>query len=80
MENANAGPALDATGVLAWKLLEYLSNKRPSAQAKLGTKRLDDARDLAEKYEALISPSDMRIARDKLRQCVLSLQCVSSRV
>ena len=68
----NAGPALDATGVLAWKLLEYLSNKRPSAQERLGTRRLDEARELAQKNEALISSNDMITARAKLLLCVLS--------
>jgi hypothetical protein len=62
----NSGPALDGTGVLMWRFLEYLSNKRPSAQERLGTKRLDEARDLAQKNEAFISHSDMKVARDKL--------------
>jgi hypothetical protein len=70
-QTTNAGPALDATGVLAWKLLEYLSNKRPSAQEKLGTKRLNEARELAQKNEALISTNDMIAARAKLQLCVL---------
>lgn len=65
----------DASGVLAWRLLDFLSSKRPSAQEKLGNRRLDEARDLAEKNEDLISPSDLKIAKDKLLQCVQSLQC-----
>jgi hypothetical protein len=63
----SSGPALDASGVLAWKLLEYLSNKRPSAQERLGSRRLDEARELAQKHVALISPKDMKTARDKLQ-------------
>ena len=60
----------DPSGALAWRLLEFLSSKRPSAQEKLGNRRLDEARDLAQKNEDLISPSSRKIARDKLLQCV----------
>ncbi|KAI0280059.1 hypothetical protein BGY98DRAFT_966330 [Russula aff. rugulosa BPL654] len=56
----------DASGILAWRLLKFLSSKRPSAQEKLGNRRLDEARDLAQKNEDLISPSDLKIAKDKL--------------
>jgi hypothetical protein len=59
-------------GVLGLRLLEFLSSKRPSVQEKLGTMRLDEARDLAQRNEDLISPSDLKIAKDKLLQCVQS--------
>jgi hypothetical protein len=62
----------DASGALALRLLEFLSNKRPSAQEKLGNRRLDEARDLAQRNEDWISPSDLKIAKDKLLQCVQS--------
>lgn len=67
-----SGPAIDASSVLAWKLPEYLSNKRPSAQERLRTKRLGDTRDLAQKNEDLISPNDMIPAEAKLLLYVLS--------
>ena len=54
-----------------------LSNNRLSSQEKLGDMRLNEARDLAQKLEALISPSDMEIAEHKIRQCVLSSQSAS---
>lgn len=66
------GPTLDASGVLASRLLEFLANKLPSAQERLGNRRLDQARDLAERNIMLINPEDMKIARDKVLQCVLS--------
>ena len=73
MPQPSFGPTLDASGVLASRLLEYLANKRPSAQERLGNKRLDEARDLAKKNETLI---DMEIARVEALQvqCVLFLQ------
>ena len=74
MPHPSFGPTLDASGVLASRLLEFLANKRPSAQEKLGDKRLGEARDLAERNVSLIDPKDMKIARDKVLQCVLILQ------
>jgi hypothetical protein len=71
MPHPSFGPTLDASGVLASRLLEFLANKRPSAQEKLGDKRLGEARDLAERDVSLIDPKDMKIARDKVLQCVL---------
>jgi hypothetical protein len=49
--------------------------KRSSPQEKLGSRRRDEARDLAQKYrdQTSISPS-LRIAKDKFLQCVLSSQ------
>lgn len=73
MPHTSYGPTLDASGVLASRLLEFLANKRPSAPMKLGNRR----RDSAEEYSGIIDPSDMKIARDKVIQCVLSLQRVS---
>jgi hypothetical protein len=77
MPHTSSGPSLDASGVLASRLLEFLSNKRPKAQEKLGSRRLDEARELAQKYQASISPSDLKIAKDKFIQCVLSSQSAS---
>lgn len=65
MSHTSSAPPLDASGVFAWRLLEFLSNKRPSAQEELGNRRLDKARDLAVKNEVLIDPRDLAIAKDK---------------
>jgi hypothetical protein len=67
----------DASGVLALRLLEFLSSSRPSAQEKLGNRRLDEARDLALRKEDSISPSDLKIAKSKLLQCVQSSQYIT---
>ena len=75
-----SGPTLDASGVLASRLLDFLSSKRPSAQEKLGDRRLDEARDLAQKNGDWISPSDLKIARDKVLQCVPSPKAYPSYV
>ena len=64
-----------ASGVWAWR--QFLSKNLLSTQEKLGSRRLDEARDLARKNEALIRPSDMKIINDKFLQCVLSSQIVS---
>lgn len=50
----------NASGVWAWRQLELLSKNLPSTQEKLGSRRLDEARDLARKDEASIRPSDMK--------------------
>ena len=76
MPHESFGPTLDASGVLASRLLEFLANKLPSAQERLGKKRLDEARDLAEKNISLIDPENMKIARDKVLRCVLALPSV----
>jgi hypothetical protein len=73
---SRVGPPLDASGVLAWSLLEFLASKRPSAREELGNRRLDEARKLAFENEHLISPHDLQIAREKLTQCVLPLQSI----
>ena len=72
MPHITPGPTLDASGVLASRLSDFLSNKRPYAQEMLGDRRLDKARELAQKNGDRISPSDMKIARDKVIQCVRS--------
>jgi hypothetical protein len=72
MPHIPSGPTLDASGVLASRLLDFLASKRPSAQERLGDRRLDKARDLAQKNGDWISPSDLKIARDKVLQCVPS--------
>jgi len=72
MPHVTSGTTLDASDVLASRLLDFLSSKRPSAQERLGDRRLDQARDLAQKNGDWISPSDLKIARDKVLQCVLS--------
>jgi hypothetical protein len=56
----------DAWGVLARSSLEFVSRNLPSAQERLGNKRLDEARDLAQRNEGLISPSNLKITKDKL--------------
>ena len=66
------GPTYDASGVLASRLLDFLASKRPSAQEKLGDERLDKARDLARKNGDCISPTNLKIAKDKVLQCVPS--------
>jgi hypothetical protein len=63
--NMSDGP-LDASAVLTLKLLDFLASQRPSAQAKRGDRRLDDARQLARENESLISPIDLEIAKDKI--------------
>jgi len=66
MSQTNAAPPLDASGVLVWKLLEFFSNKRPSAREELGNKRLHQARTLALANETIISPGDLEVVKDKL--------------
>jgi hypothetical protein len=66
MPHITPGPTLDASGVLASRLLDFLANQRPSAQEKLGDRRLDKARDLARKNGDRINPSDLKIAKDKV--------------
>ena len=66
MQHITSSPTLDASGVLASRLLDFLASKRPSAQEKLGDRRLDEARDLAQKNGDLIDPSNLKIARDKV--------------
>ena len=65
----------NASGFLALRLFMFLSSKRPSAQERQGDRRLDEARDLAQRNEDLISSSQLKIAEDKLLQCVRSSQC-----
>ena len=60
------GPPLDASGVLTWKLLDFLASQWPSAQEKRGDRRLDNARQLASENETLISPSDLEIAKERI--------------
>ncbi len=76
----SSAPPLDASGVFAWRLLEFLSNKRPSAQEELGNRRLDKARDLAVKNEVLISPRDLAITKDKFILWVVPSQTHRSHV
>jgi hypothetical protein len=56
MPHITPSPTLDASGVLASRLLDFLASKRPSAQEKLGDRRLD------KKNGDWISPSDLKIA------------------
>ena len=62
----SAGPPLDASGVLTWRLLHFLAGQLPSAQEKRGEQRLDNARQLAREHERLISPSDMEIVKERI--------------
>ncbi|KAI0274582.1 hypothetical protein BGY98DRAFT_54401 [Russula aff. rugulosa BPL654] len=80
MPHITPSPTLDASGVLASRLVDFLASKRPSAQEKLGDRRLDKARDLAQKNGDWISPSDLKIARDKVLQCVPSRKAYPSYV
>jgi hypothetical protein len=80
MPHITPSPTLDASGVLASRLLDFLSSKRPSAQEKLGDRRLDKARDLAQKNGDRISPFDLKIARDKVLQWVPSPKAYPSYV
>lgn len=74
MPHISSAPPLDASGVFAWRLLEFLSKRLPSSQEELGNKRLDKARDLAMRNEALISPHDLTIAKEKFMLWVLPSQ------
>ena len=60
------GPPLDASGVLTWKLLHFLAGQRPSAQEERGDGRLDKARDLVRENEALISPTDLNVVKERI--------------
>lgn len=71
------GLTLDASRVLASRLQYYLANQLSSAEEKLGDRRLDQARELAERHVTLLNPEDMEIARSKILQCVLSSQSAS---
>jgi len=66
MSGMTAGPPLDASGVLTWRLLHFLAGQRPSAQEERGEKRLDNARILAVEYEDVISPSDLEIVKERI--------------
>jgi len=66
MQPATSRTPNDTSGVLASRLLGFLSQRGPSAQEKLGNRRLDEARDFAQRNEDRFSPSDLRIARDKV--------------
>jgi hypothetical protein len=74
--HTSSAPPLDASGVFAWRLLDFLTSRRPSAQEELGNKRLDKARDLAMSNEAMISPHDMAIAKEKFTLWVISPQSI----
>jgi hypothetical protein len=82
MPAATSGLTLDASGVLAARLLDSLFSQRTSVQKKLGDRRLDEARDLAQRLyqNHHIDPSDLKIARDKVLQCVPSLKAYPSYV
>jgi len=71
MPHTSSTPPLDASGVFAWRLLEFLSRRRPSVQEELANERLDKARDLAMRNETLISPHDLAIAKEKFMLWVL---------
>ena len=60
------GPPLDASGVLTWRLLHFLAGQLPSAQEKRGDRRLVKALQLATDDEAIISPGDMAVVKDKI--------------
>ena len=60
-----SGPPLNASGVLVQRLLDFLFNMSQSPQERLAHKQLDEACDLT---QGLISPSDMKIAEDKILQ------------
>ena len=62
----SSGPPLDASGVLTWRLLNFLASQRPSAQEVRGDGRLDNARQLARDNQDVISPSDLEIVRERI--------------
>jgi hypothetical protein len=74
--HTSSTPPLDASGVFAWRLLDFLSSRRPFVQEELGNKRLENARDLAMKNDAMISPDDMAIVKEKITQWVVPLQSI----
>ena len=74
--HTSSTPPLDASGVFPWRLLDFLSSRRPSAQEELGNKRLDIACDLAMKNDAMISSHDMTIAKEKFTLWVVPLQSI----
>ncbi|KAI0293407.1 hypothetical protein BC826DRAFT_381492 [Russula brevipes] len=47
------------------RLLKFLASKRSSAKVDLGDRRLEEARNLAREYEALISARDLQAAETK---------------
>ena len=62
----SSGPPLDASGVLTWRLLNFLASQRPSAQEERGDGRLDNARQLARDNQDVINPSDLEIVRERI--------------
>lgn len=62
----SSGPPLDASGVLTWRLLNFLAGQRPSAQEERGDGRLDNARQLARDNQDVINPSDLEIVRERI--------------
>lgn len=71
MSDTSSPPPLDASGVLTWRLLNFLASQRPSAQEKRGNRRLDEARMLARENGSQISHDDMEIVKHRIRQYVL---------
>ncbi|KAF8461762.1 hypothetical protein DFH94DRAFT_71072 [Russula ochroleuca] len=51
---SSSNPSLDASGLLASRLLQFLANKRPSTQSSLGDQQRDEARTLAGELDASI--------------------------
>ncbi|KAH9965684.1 hypothetical protein BGW80DRAFT_747777 [Lactifluus volemus] len=70
LESASTDPTLDASGVLTWKLLEFIKDRLPSGLEKRGSRRLDEALRLAREHEYVISTRDMDTARARITRAM----------
>jgi hypothetical protein len=68
LESASTDPILDASGVLTWKLLEFIKDRLPSGLEKRGSRRLNEALRLAREHEYVISTPDMDTAKARIAQ------------
>jgi hypothetical protein len=66
LESVPTDLTLDASGVLTWKLLKFISDRLPSGLEKRGSRRLDEALRLAKEHEYVISTRDMETVRDRM--------------
>ena len=59
---------LDASGVLTWTLLRFLTDRLPSGNVKRGNERLDEALRLAHDHKDVINSRDMEAVKDRITQ------------
>ncbi|KAI0296113.1 hypothetical protein B0F90DRAFT_1114424 [Multifurca ochricompacta] len=62
----DTGITVDAGGVLATRLLDYVAKHTTSAQEMRGDQRLDEARALTVEYETVIDPVDRAIIEERI--------------